>query len=593
MKKSILLQTATVCLLLMLSDIRLYGQANQTLSNLTSPTAVNQSLLPGTDNSKNLGSSTKSWKDIYLDGDIYIDGNRFTYLPTATSTFVGNTANSTSTGVGNSAFGYHVLMTNTSGDQNTGAGAYTLDANTTGDDNAGFGYAALSSNTSGAYNCAFGNFSLYNNALYNYNSAFGDNSLRNNTGSYNSAFGARALYSNTGGGHNTANGGFTLYSNTTGSYNTAIGKEALYYNTTGKSNAATGTFALYWNSTGEYNTANGYQALSDNFTGSYNTANGSSSGSHGDGNTYCTFNGYDADQSVDGTFTNSTALGNSSRISASNQVRIGNSSVTSIGGYASWTNISDGRYKKDIKGNVPGIEFINKLKPVTYHLDVSGIRKFLNEDIIGGKDTQGFKEKSAEEKALIDKGVKEKEEVVYTGFIAQEVEQAASEIGYIFSGVDKPENENSLYGLRYAEFVVPLVKAVQELSSTNKELTARIEKLESLLNSSATSPASIDPETSVQKINLESSGNAAILGQNIPNPFEGNTVISYYIPENSSDAKIIFYSERGNWIRSVSISENGHGQISVNASDLSSGIYQYSLIINGQTIETRQMGIAK
>ena len=177
--------------------------------------------------------------------------------------------------------------------------------------------------------------------------------------------------------------------------------------------------------------------------------------------------------------------------------------------------------------------------------------------------------------------------------IAQEVEQAASEIGYIFSGVDKPENENSLYGLRYAEFVVPLVKAVQELSSTNKELTARIEKLESLLNSSTTSPASIDMETSVQKINLESSGNAAILGQNIPNPFEGNTVISYYIPENSSDAKIIFYSERGNWIRSVSISENGHGQISVNASDLSSGIYQYSLIVNGQTIETRQMGIAK
>lgn len=37
--------------------------------------------------------------------------------------------------------------------------------------------------------------------------------------------------------------------------------------------------------------------------------------------------------------------------------------------------------------------------------------------------------------------------------------------GYDFSGVDKPEDANGLYGLRYAEFVVPLVKAVQKQQS--------------------------------------------------------------------------------------------------------------------------------
>jgi hypothetical protein len=52
--------------------------------------------------------------------------------------------------------------------------------------------------------------------------------------------------------------------------------------------------------------------------------------------------------------TNSTAIGNTSRITASNQVRIGNSAVTSIGGYAGWSDISDGRFKKNIKENVPG-----------------------------------------------------------------------------------------------------------------------------------------------------------------------------------------------------------------------------------------------
>ena len=40
--------------------------------------------------------------------------------------------------------------------------------------------------------------------------------------------------------------------------------------------------------------------------------------------------------------------------------------------------------------------------------------------------------------------------------------------------MDKPQNEQSLYGLRYAEFVVPLVKAVQELTAVNEAQSAAI-----------------------------------------------------------------------------------------------------------------------
>ena len=52
--------------------------------------------------------------------------------------------------------------------------------------------------------------------------------------------------------------------------------------------------------------------------------------------------------------------------------------------------------------------------------------------------------------------------IVRTGFIAQEVEAAAKKVGFDFDGVSTPENETDLYGIRYAEFVVPLVKAMQE-----------------------------------------------------------------------------------------------------------------------------------
>ena len=43
-----------------------------------------------------------------------------------------------------------------------------------------------------------------------------------------------------------------------------------------------------------------------------------------------------------------------------------------------------------------------------------------------------------------------------------EVEKAADEIGYDFNGLHKPNGPNDLYGLGYTDFVVPLVKAVQE-----------------------------------------------------------------------------------------------------------------------------------
>ncbi len=41
-------------------------------------------------------------------------------------------------------------------------------------------------------------------------------------------------------------------------------------------------------------------------------------------------------------------------------------------------------------------------------------------------------------------------------------EQEANSVGYDFSGVDKPKNENDFYGLRYAESVVPLLKGMQD-----------------------------------------------------------------------------------------------------------------------------------
>ncbi|MEZ5199032.1 MAG: tail fiber domain-containing protein [Bacteroidales bacterium] len=145
---------------------------------------------------------------------------------------------------------------------------------------------------------------------------------------------------------------------------------------------------------------------------------------------------------------------------------MGNGSVTSIGGAVSWSNYSDKRFKRNVKEDVPGLGFVMQLRPVTYNFDVTALDDHFNvPDSL--RNSEFFVRSNAEKEAKIQ-----------TGFITQEVEEAALAMGFEFSGVDKPQNDNGVYSLRYAEFVVPLVKAVQEQQAIIKQLEARIEELE-------------------------------------------------------------------------------------------------------------------
>ena len=113
--------------------------------------------------------------------------------------------------------------------------------------------------------------------------------------------------------------------------------------------------------------------------------------------------------------------------STSNRVEIGNTSVTWIGGQVTWSTYSDERIKENVSENVPGLAFINKLRPVTYNLNIHK----QNEMMYKGKEKQ---EEWASKYDI--------EKIRMTGFIAQEVEKAAQEISYNFSGVEKPKDEN-------------------------------------------------------------------------------------------------------------------------------------------------------
>ncbi|MGB8195274.1 MAG: tail fiber domain-containing protein [Chitinophagaceae bacterium] len=371
-----------------------------------------------------------------------------------------NSLYSNTTGFINTATGADVLYANTTGIGNTASGYQCLFLNQTGDGNTAAGIYTMFYNSSGSYNTATGNQSLYLNTTAFYNTATGSLAMRNNTtGDLNIAMGFVALASNISGRSNAALGGIAMANNVSGNNNTAGGVAALPSNITGDLNTALGSQAMIFSTAGSNNTAIGAATMYANVTGNNNTVLGA-----------------EADLSF-GDQVNSTAIGSGAVANASNKVRIGNSAVTVIEGQVPFTTPSDGRFKFQVQDDVKGLDFILQLHPVTYQFDAKRFDEHLypenkNQEIgfdiskdpskrLLSVQTKFFSKEKAPNAELLS-AYNEASLIRRSGFIAQEVEQAALKTGYNFSGLIKPKNEKEHYSLSYDAFVVPLVKAVQE-----------------------------------------------------------------------------------------------------------------------------------
>jgi len=255
---------------------------------------------------------------------------------------------------------------------------------------------------------------------------------------------------------------------------------------------------------------------------------------------------------------------------------LGNTATQTIQGYSSWGTLSDQRFKTNVKEDVQGLDFILKLRPVNYQLDAQKLDNFLRAPF--GK-TSSVDTVAEYQTALAKKG-----NVVYTGLLAQEVETAAQETGFEFSGVVKPAHENDHYTLRYAEFVVPLIKAVQEQQAIIEEQQMELAELKKLVQQLVRVPTNSALSTQQNHI-LKT----ARLEQNQPNPFSDDTTINYYIPETVQNATLIIASSTGNVVKKQSIQERGAGQILLDASTLSDGMFFYSLVLDGKHVATKKL----
>lgn len=371
----------------------------------------------------------------------------------------------------NLGMGFFSINPNTTGTYNTAVGSYTLRYNTSGIANTAVGAGALTANTSGSANTGIGHDALIANQTGRENTAVGENALRSTiNGISNTAVGADALYTNGTSNDNTGLGASALYSNTTGNGNTASGALALFANTSGYNNTAIGNYSLQNNITGYLNTSLGFNAGPSNGNSAvhhsisvgsaavsnsiYSIAIGSDVTVNNSTNGLSTAIGSLA--SVGANVTNSTVIGARGVVNASNTVVLGDANISSLRcNVQTISSLSDMRIKEYITNNVPGIKFITKLNPVTYK-----VNKYKEAKLVG-YSLDGIKE----------------DLVLHSGFLAQEVEEAAKMVGYDFEGVRKEEN-GKYYTLGYTIFVVPLVQAVKDLNNEVESLKTKLKNSE-------------------------------------------------------------------------------------------------------------------
>jgi len=398
---------------------------------------------------------------LYLDGK-GCSGDTFLYEKAADEVVLScggeeiRMADATGTGK-NTIYGVDAgLSLDSSSDENVFIGAYCADGSLSGaDKNVGVGYLSLSALTNGRKNTAVGWSSL----------------LKNTTGQYNTGLGDETLYENLTGTCNTACGFSSLY-NTTGSQNSAVGYRAMYTNAGGAYAVAMGYDALHGNTSGNNNTAVGAIALKENEGGSDNVAVGYSAGEHDDGGndvvtaTQCVIIGSEADFETT-TPTNEIVIGYGADGNGDNKIALGNTSITAVQGQVDFTAYSDARIKRAIKPTDIGLAFINKLNPIQYkrvnpfdYPSALKERRFKKTSITNEDGTKRFREPDKKPPA---------DNSICHGLIAQEVKAVLDELS-VESNIWN-ETGRGKQGLQYATLVVPLVKAIQELS-------AKVEALE-------------------------------------------------------------------------------------------------------------------
>ena len=244
----------------------------------------------------------------------------------------------------------------------------------------------------------------------------------------------------------------------------------------------------------------------------------------------------------------------------------GNGDIYSYGGL---TQTSDRTAKEDISPvDLSSLAKIDSLQAVTFRYKNGGGKERSALSAVKGRTDEITSQMQAEQSRK------------RIGLIAQDVEKVVPEVVRTL--------EDGTKGIMYSDLIPLLIEAIKEQQQQITDLKDKVAALEDEGKGDNGNNNKLKSYPAQDGTIGSSLQGDAELYQNRPNPFDGTTEIRYKVPQNAASAFIGIYNLSGSQVKRLTIAP-GDGTVILSASELPSGIYIYSLIIEGKEIANKRM----
>ncbi len=248
---------------------------------------------------------------------------------------------------------------------------------------------------------------------------------------------------------------------------------------------------------------------------------------------------------------------------------------------------SDTRMKKNITDISNSLSKLKQLRSVSYNFKEDESEqpiseRFLKEGISIEKMKEDIKNAPKTNAYLSSRN--------FYGFLAQDVQELFPDLVY--------KDSAGMLSVDYIGIIPLLVNGLKEqqiiIENLQKDYQQKIESLEKTLSACCNTGKLRSAEASMQSGHdyanaMELNDAKMIVYQNVPNPFNENTTIQCYIPQNIQKVQLCIYDMQGVQVKCLPVPERGTSNVQIEAGQLTAGIYTYILIGDGKTSEAKQM----